>query len=451
MVNDKKKAKKRKVERIQTKNLPQVVMEDILSRLPVKSLLRFRCVCKAWCALISDPFFVKIHINQSLASSSNPSLLLTGLVDLYSVELNVCEQEVAKKLHLPLKALQDITVLGSCNGLLCISISKDFEDDIILWNPSTRRHQKLLFTPIEVHVPYKFRVKFGFSRFIGYGFGYEPTTGDYKLVMFAQASFDDGYTWHSEGKVYSLITNSWKRIGDMDCCLTTRLPGVLANSALHWIADRVKGPFTPPSIIVSFDLKNEEFGEVPLPEFVDSKFHMTVGVLGGKLCMVCNFERVCVEVWIMKDYGIRDSWEKQFSIKQPSRLRSFMSVSPICYSKNGEIVLAKASGELFMYDPRRGRVRKLRIRGDLYKDEAKICIGSLVPLNAKDGIEQPDTNNQNGERRKEKGRKAYYRLWANEDFALIRLHCRTRLWEAKAKWKLIITVFGNGFLNRVCS
>ncbi|XP_062009190.1 putative F-box protein At3g52320 isoform X2 [Rosa rugosa] len=39
------------------------VIDDILSRLPAKSLLRFRCVCKAWRALISDPYFIRKHLS----------------------------------------------------------------------------------------------------------------------------------------------------------------------------------------------------------------------------------------------------------------------------------------------------------------------------------------------------------------------------------------------------
>ncbi|OEL12803.1 hypothetical protein BAE44_0026175, partial [Dichanthelium oligosanthes] len=37
--------------------LPEDVIFDVLARLPVKTLCRFRCVCKGWHALISDPAF----------------------------------------------------------------------------------------------------------------------------------------------------------------------------------------------------------------------------------------------------------------------------------------------------------------------------------------------------------------------------------------------------------
>ncbi|XP_022684344.1 putative F-box protein At1g47790 [Setaria italica] len=38
------------------------IVTEILARLPVKPLLRFRSVCKAWRAIISDPVFIRAHL-----------------------------------------------------------------------------------------------------------------------------------------------------------------------------------------------------------------------------------------------------------------------------------------------------------------------------------------------------------------------------------------------------
>jgi hypothetical protein len=53
---------------------------DILSRVPFKSMCRFRCVSNEWCGIISDPNFVAAHKSRQkehdivvFVSSGDPS------------------------------------------------------------------------------------------------------------------------------------------------------------------------------------------------------------------------------------------------------------------------------------------------------------------------------------------------------------------------------------------
>ena len=41
--------------------MPSDALFHIFLRMPVKSLARFRCVCKLWCKYIDDPYLVMIH------------------------------------------------------------------------------------------------------------------------------------------------------------------------------------------------------------------------------------------------------------------------------------------------------------------------------------------------------------------------------------------------------
>ena len=45
--------------------LPEDVIVDILARLPVKSLKRFRCVSLSWRSLIHSPQFISSHFSFS--------------------------------------------------------------------------------------------------------------------------------------------------------------------------------------------------------------------------------------------------------------------------------------------------------------------------------------------------------------------------------------------------
>ncbi|GFZ07816.1 hypothetical protein Acr_19g0007530 [Actinidia rufa] len=48
--------------------LHDLVAEEILTRLPANSLMRFTCVCKLWRSTILDPCFQQVHRARSLPS-----------------------------------------------------------------------------------------------------------------------------------------------------------------------------------------------------------------------------------------------------------------------------------------------------------------------------------------------------------------------------------------------
>lgn len=50
---------------METLNLPEDLVIEILSRLPLKSLMRFKFVCKRLCALTRNPNFIATHLNYN--------------------------------------------------------------------------------------------------------------------------------------------------------------------------------------------------------------------------------------------------------------------------------------------------------------------------------------------------------------------------------------------------
>ncbi|TKY66112.1 F-box protein [Spatholobus suberectus] len=129
---------------------PQEVMVDILSWLPVKALMRFRCVSKTWKSLISDPTFVKLHLERS---SKNTHILLAFAKDMGPEAekrvIGACAPcSVRGLLENPLSTIHDCLhsfdfVFGSCNGLVCWLDYRGqygFEEYwVIFWNPATRK------------------------------------------------------------------------------------------------------------------------------------------------------------------------------------------------------------------------------------------------------------------------------------------------------------------------
>ncbi|KAI7987022.1 putative F-box protein [Camellia lanceoleosa] len=123
-------------------NLPKEIVLDILSRLPLKSLVRSICVSKQWCSLLKD--FGKSIRQPKLFAKTNWN------DELFSLQ-SIDQQGYVKSIHIPLplpwkKSLSRdhmihfIEIFGSCNGLLLIRIN----NDLFLWNLLTRCSKKVL-------------------------------------------------------------------------------------------------------------------------------------------------------------------------------------------------------------------------------------------------------------------------------------------------------------------
>ena len=100
----------------------------ILSWLPVKALLRFRCVCKSWKSLMLDLSFVKLHLQRSYCRDTP---VLFTLLNSNSKEEQCslhyyCSMQ--RLLDNPLSAIDDgdlpfnqkYNMVGVRNGLVCV-------------------------------------------------------------------------------------------------------------------------------------------------------------------------------------------------------------------------------------------------------------------------------------------------------------------------------------------
>lgn len=85
-----------------TSILPEGIIEfEILTRRPVKSLMRFKSVCKSWNSLISSRGFIK-----SVRNSNHDSLTLISMHDIDSnCHTVILLRNSAWKLSLPLRSL----------------------------------------------------------------------------------------------------------------------------------------------------------------------------------------------------------------------------------------------------------------------------------------------------------------------------------------------------------
>lgn len=111
--------------------------------------------------------------------------------------------------------------------------------------------------------------------------------------------------------IFSLQMNSQKRV--LACGYTRPLinvPGTLTNGAIHWRLQKQGGDF----VLASFDLVEERFKELPLPDASTIFRIFGTGVLGDCLCLTF-FKGKMKELWIMKEYGVKESQTRVLFIK----------------------------------------------------------------------------------------------------------------------------------------
>lgn len=314
--------------------LPLDVVINILKRVPVKSLMRFKCVSKEWLKLLErSPFFTKQQLEYS---TGNNALLLLQRVhrqpqpDPFSTCLiGPHHHHLIDESHLSDIVSPAAKILASCNGLLCLRHTTALS----ILNPATRQIRQV---PIE-----------NLSAFNYVGFGFSPLADDYKIVRISMCIFaPDNQVVVLDNvrvervEVYSLASGFWKEIDAaklQPLCIVSS--SVAITGSIFWLATKTSDSDTDSEFVVSFDIGRDLFTLVNGPPFQHSSSHPysnnVLAVHNDKLAMfrhyiVGAFESCWFDLWVLEDLhgdynnntcdGVGGSWVKMYSVGPFSRI-----------------------------------------------------------------------------------------------------------------------------------
>ncbi|XP_054785678.1 F-box/kelch-repeat protein At3g06240-like [Prosopis cineraria] len=303
-------------------NLPEDLKMAILLRLPVKSLLRLKCVSKSWFSLISNPNFAKLHFRGT--SQRSHRFLYTTASEIRSIDIDTPLHRDSTTVSLDFPLNQPRThfhILGSCRGLLLV-LTK--QQNLLLWNPSTGFHK---------HISQPLVSKF----VVPCGLCYDESTDDYLLLLASRIS-----DIISSFYVFSLRTNSGQRL-DLDKEFISYLPirgSSVFNGAFHLLV-WLRGAPSTAKIIIAVDIATKNLREVPTPpNDVNYTTFGDLGVLGGCLSLTEYKGDDEIRIWMMGEYGLKSSWSKFMSVnRQITRDRMIShDILPLCFTKDGELV-----------------------------------------------------------------------------------------------------------------
>ncbi|KAL2459246.1 F-box/kelch-repeat protein [Forsythia ovata] len=326
-------------------SLPQEIMEDILSRLPAKYIAQFRCVSNPWRTLLSDPQFINTHlINRHTKENL---ILISPNQSLYTIT----NLAVSRKLSFQPELSDTWTeVVGSCNGLVLLV---NEEEDKFLVNPTTLKQVKIRDSPLALN-----KRKSSWMH----GFGYDVSSDDYKIVTLSYYDPEDVNQPDTFVDVYSVKRGVWRRLEPSPYSHTfpDLSPGAFVNGSIHWLATTSKSSYT--SVIAAFDLVDEKFKEIPAPGCLDETvfvFNKLV-TFGGRLCLIDDTQdNVRFDVWIMEEYGVKNSWVK-FSVVLNS---DWERVKLLCFIGDDEVLLYIDEERLVVYNLKGGTSRDLIVDG----------------------------------------------------------------------------------------
>ncbi|PRQ50249.1 putative F-box domain-containing protein [Rosa chinensis] len=417
-------------------DLPKFICQIILLKLPTRSILICKCVCKTWRVLISDPEFAKMHFAQAEAypmvrpwgpTRVSRTLYLVEPEDEFSLAikdkdyLSDCDYGSLKfdkchfrmnlaKYKLPLRDAEKVmnnddnvnlmrnrkhgskrmpcikirpndhkyNVVNSCNGFLCLS-EPIFNDPVVVCNPVTGEF---------MHLPEASKRE-NQKVTIHCGIGFSPKANRYKVVRI----FDQGSPHPiTMAEAHTLGSSSWKLIGSCPCSSYNQLAfPTYIEGALYWFYyDPLK------YVILSFDLDSENFQSLPPLPFQREQYrNVSMGVLGNCLC-VCDAHGIHINLWVLKNHGAKRSWRRKISIETdhfgfdgerwPSGL-----YKPMKYCKDGGLLMFNyRTNALIYHHPKTHRFIYLKLRGIKSNFSAISHVPSFISL--KDILVGDDVN-----------------------------------------------------------
>ncbi|RIA04262.1 hypothetical protein BRARA_K01515, partial [Brassica rapa] len=305
--------------------LPHGLIRDILEKLPVKSLLRFKSVSTQWKSTIESAYFKKKQLLYS--QLQDPDILITnrfegvdkehvtrmftiGSSDLIKLP-NVCPVPMPIPLENKKSSFCYIYSVCGCDGMICYY---NYFTCIYLVNPNTRwlrsvpqaGHQEAALKVMnKIHGTW---TEDNDGILCNLGFGKDKFTGRYKLVWLYN-SFEFTLSNTTVCEVYDFNnTNTWRYVTASPVRIFDEQAPVHLDGSLYWFTDE----YITDTKVLSFDIHTEKFhmiAEAPFFEVGEKEIIMCT--LNNRLC-VSQKEWPKQEIWSLNNSDM--TWEKIYSL-----------------------------------------------------------------------------------------------------------------------------------------
>ncbi|KAL3519567.1 hypothetical protein ACH5RR_017716 [Cinchona calisaya] len=260
--------------------LPREIISAILIRLPLKSLGRFKCVCKLWCAIVEEGNFVVEYSRRS------------ELIYAYKNETNAAGDE------------EEVSWLSSINGL--VLEKAELTKKSRLRNPATK---EILDLPNPCNTFYDMRMV------------YLPKPNNYKLIYI----FGKNGTINGGCEVMTLGTDLTWRALDIPSLYDLGGVKVRSHNAITddlFFITKFCDPGFGVSEIVCIDMGSEQFVNICIPQDLFSSWkNVRHFMWDKKLCLADKVEQE-LHCYILEDYK-KEQWAQKKIVIHLSFLNAY--------------------------------------------------------------------------------------------------------------------------------
>ncbi|CAH2061308.1 unnamed protein product [Thlaspi arvense] len=265
-------------------SLPFELVEAILYKVPVESLVRFKSVCKQWYTFFNDKIFIYKHLDLYQERFIGFNQTDPKSTQIFNPETNgILRLPTPDELH----SYTFSGVLHSCDGLLlCVCVDRcthgnDKYRKLVVWNP--------ILSQIKLIEPSS-----SYNEFDIYGFGYDIVSRDnYKVLRISKEYYKDE---SSEIEIYEFKSKRWRCVdATLECDMWASV-SIYRN--MYWLAQKRMGTEC------SLSLSNDQTVRVLLSSFG-----------GDKLSLLHQDIHMEIDVWVTNKLtdGIV-SWSKYYNV-----------------------------------------------------------------------------------------------------------------------------------------
>ncbi|KAM0926528.1 hypothetical protein ACQ4PT_003570 [Festuca glaucescens] len=289
--------------------MPDDLVSEILVRLPVKPLLRFKSACRAWHATISSRSFISMHLQRSVSDHQRHQCFLltpyflakeSSNISIYRWQKGQATTSLAYTLDFFEGASVQVYMLGRCNGLVLVPT----DTKMYVLNPSTR---ELLTLPESIRSVLQ---PSSICRAV-VGFGLDSCTNKYKAVRFFNYSPNEA-RMGMEICTIGETGRAWRR-SDVDPPYPVGgwQTATFFQGSLFWILHEPGLVQSPGSRLLRFCLKEEVFSltmQPPCPDLDRDDF--ALNELDGELCLAQFDSSQRTVLWMTSD-AVNPQWYRR--------------------------------------------------------------------------------------------------------------------------------------------